>query len=120
MKEGKLPGLMSAGAGKVARVTGAGRGIGQQIAISLAENGYRTGLVDKLSAELSATAEHIERMGGEVVTVTGDVTNPANVEHCYDTVEKCFERIDVLVNNAGYAEGSVASPRRIRTTGGRS
>lgn len=89
--------------GKVALVTGAARGIGRQIAITLAKHNYRMGLVDKLSAELSVTAGHIKRMGGEVVTVTGDVTDPENVEHCCATVEKHFEHIDVLVNNAGYA-----------------
>jgi 3-oxoacyl-[acyl-carrier protein] reductase len=103
VKEGTLSGLNSADAGKVALVTGAGRGIGRQIAITLAENGYRTGIVDKLSAELSATAEHIERLGGEVVTITGDVADPTDVQHCCDTMEKYFGRIDVLVNNAGYA-----------------
>lgn len=95
--------INDSGAGKVALVTGAGRGIGRQIAITLAENGYRTGLVDKLSADLSATAEHIEGIGGEVVTVTGDVTDQADVHHCCETVEKYFGHIDVLVNNAGYA-----------------
>ncbi|MFI6245449.1 SDR family NAD(P)-dependent oxidoreductase [Streptomyces sp. NPDC051016] len=95
--------LESAGAGKVALVTGAARGIGRQIAITLSKHGYRLGLVDKLAADLSVTAEHIERMGGEVVTVTGDVADPEHVDHCCDTVEKRFERIDVLVNNAGYA-----------------
>ncbi|MEV5144692.1 SDR family oxidoreductase [Streptomyces sp. NPDC052727] len=98
-----MSGLESVGSGKVALVTGAARGIGRQIAITLAKHGYSLGLVDKLPAELSVTAEHIERMGGEVVTVTGDVTNPENVDHCCDAVEKRFDRIDVLVNNAGYA-----------------
>ncbi|MFJ1836746.1 SDR family NAD(P)-dependent oxidoreductase [Streptomyces sp. NPDC088175] len=103
MEEGTLSGPESVGAGQVALVTGAARGIGRQIAITLAKYGYRMGLVDKLSDELAVTAEHIARMGGEVVTVTGDVTDPENVEHCCDTVEKCFDPVDVLVNNAGYA-----------------
>ncbi|MET8767162.1 SDR family oxidoreductase [Streptomyces sp. NPDC004658] len=98
-----MSGLESVGSTKVALVTGAARGIGRQIAITLAKHGYSLGLVDKLPAELSVTAEHIERMGGEVVTVTGDVTNPENVDHCCDAVEKRFDGIDVLVNNAGYA-----------------
>ncbi|MCA1219627.1 SDR family NAD(P)-dependent oxidoreductase [Streptomyces sp. 8L] len=96
-------GVGSADTGKVALVTGAARGIGRQISITLAKHGYHLGLVDKLSADLSVTAENIERMGGEVVSVTGDVSNPENVEHCCDTVEKRFGHVDVLVNNAGYA-----------------
>lgn len=96
-----MSGPESVGAGQVALVTGAARGIGRRIAITLARYGYRTGLVDSLSDELAVTAEHIARMGGEVVTVTGDVTSPENVEHCCDTVEKCFDPVDVVVDNAG-------------------
>jgi len=96
-----LSGVNNAGVGNVALVTGAARGIGRQIALRLAEGGCRVGLVDRLPADLATTAELIERSGGEVLTVTADVSDPADVDRSCDAVVKCFGDIDVLVNNAG-------------------
>ncbi|MEC3979813.1 SDR family NAD(P)-dependent oxidoreductase [Amycolatopsis sp. H20-H5] len=103
IKETALSEPTNAGANKVVLITGAGRGIGRQIAITLAEHGYQLGLVDKLSADNLSTAEHIKRIGGEALTVTGDVANAKDVNRCCDAVEKYFGHIDILINNAGYS-----------------
>lgn len=87
---------------KSALITGATRGIGKQIAITLAKQGYNIALnYRKENEELENTKKEIEEIGVQVLAVKGDV---ANFEDCEkfvkQTIEK-FEQIDVLVNNAG-------------------
>ena len=97
-KGGTLTGQQQSEDGRVALVTGAGRGIGRQFAITLAKAGYRLGLVDRLETNLEETASLI---GDPVVAVTGDVASPADVERACAAVEQRFGPVDVLVNNAG-------------------
>ena len=87
---------------KSALITGATRGIGKQIAITLAKQGYNIALnYRKENEELENTKKEIEEIGVQVLAVKGDV---ANFEECENFVKQVIERfgqIDVLVNNAG-------------------
>ena len=87
---------------KCALITGATRGIGKQIAITLAKQGYNIALnYRKENEELENTKKEIEEIGVQVIAVKGEV---ANFEDCENFVKQVIERfgqIDVLVNNAG-------------------
>ena len=87
---------------KCALITGATRGIGKQIAITLAKQGYNIALnYRKENEELENTNKEIEEIGVQVLAVKGDVANFENCENFVKQVIERFGQIDVLVNNAG-------------------
>ncbi len=87
---------------KCALITGATRGIGKQIAITLAKQGYNIALnYRKENEELENTKKEIEEIGVQVLAVKGDVANFENCEKFVKQVIERFGQIDVLVNNAG-------------------
>ncbi len=87
---------------KCALITGATRGIGKQIAITLAKQGYNIALnYRKENEELENTKKEIEKIGVQILAVKGDVANFEDCENFVKQVIERFEQIDVLVNNAG-------------------
>lgn len=87
---------------KVALITGATRGIGKQIALELASQGYNIALnYRKQNEELEALKKEIESQNVKYLTVYGDVSNYEDVEKFIKEIIKEFGKIDVLVNNAG-------------------
>ncbi len=88
--------------GRTALVTGGGRGIGQAIALALANAGCDVAL-NYLSreADASATAEAIRGLGRRALVVQGDVTRSADIERMLAAVDRDLGPIDILVNNAG-------------------
>lgn len=93
--------------GKVALVTGSGRGIGRGCALAFAEVGANVVCSARTQEQIDDTAAHVEKLGGEALAVTCDVTDPAQLDALVDRTVERFGRIDVLVNNAG---GSPPSP----------
>lgn len=93
---------------KVAFITGATRGIGKQIALTLAEQGYDIALnYRKENEELTNVKEQIEETGRRCIAVQGDVSI---YEDCEKMVSKIIEelgKIDVLVNNAGITKDNL-------------
>lgn len=85
--------------GKVAVVTGANTGLGQGMAVALAEAGAKVVLVGRRSC--AKTAEKIAEFGGESVEVLADLSLVESVEKVMDGALKAFGRVDILVNNAG-------------------
>ncbi|HXG39090.1 MAG TPA: SDR family NAD(P)-dependent oxidoreductase [Bacteroidota bacterium] len=85
----------------VALVTGAGRGIGKAIAITLATEGSTAVLVARTKSELESVRSEIEGRGGKAIALPADITKPEQVHLVFDEVSKQFGRLDILVNNAG-------------------
>jgi NAD(P)-dependent dehydrogenase (short-subunit alcohol dehydrogenase family) len=87
--------------GKVAVVTGAGRGLGQRAAMRLARLGAQVALVARSPEQVETTATLIRRDGGRSLAVPGDVSRPAAVQDLKTMVEKKFGAPSILVNAAG-------------------
>lgn len=88
-------------AGKVAWVTGAGRGLGRAIALAFAEEGADLFLTARSEPELAEVARLVEERGCSAAFEVSDVRSRARVEAAYRGAVARFGRVDVLVNNAG-------------------
>lgn len=86
--------------GKVALVTGAGRGIGREIALRLASEGAVV-VVNSLSDSAEKTAEDIRANGGQSLAISADVSSQEAVEKMFEKAAFTYGNIDILVNNAG-------------------
>ena len=87
---------------KVALITGATRGIGKQIALTLAKQGFDIAVNYRTANDsLDETVKEIESYGVQCLAVQGDVSKFEDCENITKHVIEKFERIDVLVNNAG-------------------
>jgi NAD(P)-dependent dehydrogenase (short-subunit alcohol dehydrogenase family) len=86
---------------KVALVTGAGRGLGQSVALAYARQGAQVIAVSRTQSELDRTAAMVEAGGGQVLTMSLDLSQEDQVRHMADWALSKFGRLDVLVNNAG-------------------
>jgi len=85
---------------KIAIVTGAGQGIGKEIAITLAKEGTKVVVTD-LTDKINDVAKEIEKLGSETMAIKMDVTNKEQIENVVKRTLEKFGRIDILVNNAG-------------------
>lgn len=86
---------------KYAVITGSSRGIGAELAKSLARDGYSVAVCYNASAEKAKeVAETIALDDTFVVTVKMDLEDPDSVKDAFDYVRRCFPRVDLLVNNA--------------------
>ena len=94
--------------GKVALVTGAGQSIGVGIATTLAEAGAAVAVNDLVAERAEATAALIREQGGTAFVAPFDVTDYDAVFAAVATIEAELGPVDVLVNNAGIAEGAGA------------
>ncbi len=94
--------------GKVAVVTGAGKGLGEQIALALAEAGADLALVGRNRRNLEAVAARARRMGRKVIVIRADVRREKDVARMGRQAYESFKRIDILVNNAGVIQRAPA------------
>jgi 3-oxoacyl-[acyl-carrier protein] reductase len=87
---------------KVAIVTGAGRGIGRQIAIDLAVEGCKIAIISRTSRQLDKVSNEISKMkkNAEVIVIPSDISGLKNIETLVKSVMDRFGKIDILVNNA--------------------
>ncbi|MBI1375156.1 MAG: SDR family NAD(P)-dependent oxidoreductase [Phycisphaera sp.] len=85
----------------VAIVTGAGRGIGKAIALSLAQEGCRVALAARSEKELHVVAEMMEEMPGEGFIVATDLTDEAQVAALVAKTVERWGQLDIVINNAG-------------------
>ena len=93
--------------GKVALITGSGRGIGRSIAMKLASDGARLVINDLDADPAQETVDAIKAIGGEAVACVGSVTAPDFSERFIGTAGEHFKGLDIIVNNAGYTWDNV-------------
>ena len=93
--------------GKVALITGSGRGIGRSIALKLASEGASVVVNDLDEAPALETVDAIRAMGGRAVACVGSVTAPDFAERFIGTAVSEFKGLDIIVNNAGYTWDNV-------------
>ncbi len=93
---------------KTALITGATRGIGKQIALTLAQNGYDIAINYRTENDaLKETKKQIEEKGVKCLTVQGDVSNFEDCEKFVKEIIEEYGKIDVLVNNAGITKDTL-------------
>jgi 3-hydroxybutyrate dehydrogenase len=90
----------------VVLVTGGSRGIGRAIALAFARAGASVAVAARSEAGIGAVAREIGEAGGRALAVPCDVTDRASVERALDRARASLGPIDVLVNNAGWAESA--------------
>ena len=90
--------------GKVALVTGGGRGIGRGIALRLARDGADIALVDVKDDLIAGVAREVEALGRKATTFKADVGDRAQVYAAVDHAEQALGGFDIMVNNAGIAQ----------------
>ncbi len=86
--------------GKIAIVTGGGRGIGRAIALGLAKAGASVVVTSRTQKEIEAVVEEIQKSGGKALAVVTDLTVNDQLENLVQATVKEFGKIDILVNNA--------------------
>jgi NAD(P)-dependent dehydrogenase (short-subunit alcohol dehydrogenase family) len=89
--------------GKVAVVTGAGRGLGRAMCLALADAGADLVATARTRSQIDETADLVREKGRRCLTVTTDVTDSPSVQAMVDATLKEYGRVDILVNNAGGA-----------------
>jgi NAD(P)-dependent dehydrogenase (short-subunit alcohol dehydrogenase family) len=90
----------------VALVTGAGRGIGREIALALAREGCHVAVAARSSDQVDATAAAVASLGVQTVALVLDVTDEGAVARGVASIAASLGPVDVLVNNAGIAESA--------------
>lgn len=93
--------------GKYALVTGAGRGIGREIALTLAKAGASVGVCDVDISTAESTAAEVKALGASSLALRCDVSRASDIAQMVLDFDACFPAIDILVNNAGITRDSL-------------
>lgn len=92
---------------RIALVTGAGTGIGREVALALMQAGFTVVLAGRRSEPLEAVAREGAAIGARSLAVAADISDPASVKALFRRVSETFGRLDLLVNNAGISSPAV-------------
>jgi 3-oxoacyl-[acyl-carrier protein] reductase len=88
---------------KVIIVTGAGRGLGKAIALTLAKEKSKLVLLARTQSELESVAESVKAFGAEALVLSTDLRKPEQIKSAVKKVLETYNTIDVLINNAGFS-----------------
>jgi NADP-dependent 3-hydroxy acid dehydrogenase YdfG len=83
-------------------ITGASKGIGRVLALTLAEAGHAVGLVARSADDLATLKAEIEAKGGKAEVFVGDVANEKLAKKAVEKMVKRFGKLDIMINNAGF------------------
>lgn len=86
---------------KIALITGSGSGIGKAIAMKFAAEGCKVAIADINLSQAQIAVDEIEAVGGKAIAVQVDVANKSSVQQLVRVILQRFDRIDILINNAG-------------------
>ncbi len=103
---------MNNSANNVVVITGASSGIGQAIALYLAYKPFSLVLVARRLDRVNALVDRINQQGGRAIAVKADVTRQEEVQHAIDAAVAAYQRVDVLINNAGFMAIAPISERK--------
>jgi gluconate 5-dehydrogenase len=103
MKPSELFGLE----GKVAMIAGGGGGIGSQLAAGMCEAGADLVLVDRAGAPLKASCSLVQELGKDPLSISADLTDPAEADRAVSQAVEHFGRVDIIVNAIGGGAGKV-------------
>ncbi len=92
--------------GRVALVTGGGRGIGREIALAFAREGLAVAVAARTLSQVEETAEAVRALGAKALPVALDVTDAGAIPAAVKAMTGALGPVDVLVNNAGIAEAA--------------
>ncbi|MCQ4445926.1 SDR family oxidoreductase [Enterobacter cloacae] len=93
---------MNNSANKVIVITGASSGIGEAIAVHLANKPFSLVLVARRLERINALVDRIIQQGGQAIAVKADVTRQEEVQRAIEAAIAAYQRVDVLINNAGF------------------
>jgi NAD(P)-dependent dehydrogenase (short-subunit alcohol dehydrogenase family) len=99
--------------GKVALITGGGRGIGRQAALLFAREGARVVVADMSADGVKETVALINQAGGQAMSVVADMTKPADITAMVAVTVKAHGRLDCAFNNAGIAAYQVGASGKL-------
>jgi NAD(P)-dependent dehydrogenase (short-subunit alcohol dehydrogenase family) len=95
---------------RIALVTGAGRGIGRAIAISLAQAGAKVGITARTASELDDAVKTVQKAGGQAVAIVADLMQKDAPAKILEQMTAKLGPVDILVNNAGIGSSSDPKP----------
>ena len=95
---------MSSLEGKVAIVTGAGRGIGKAVSVSLAKAGCRVVLAARTREQIEAVQKEILSQGGDALAIPTDLTVDEDIQRLVEESQAKWGAVDILINNAGWGK----------------
>ena len=93
---------------RVVLVTGGGRGIGQAIAVAMAEEGADVLVAARTEDQLAETVQKIEATGRKGIAIPADLSQRATIAEFIESIKAHYASIDILVNNAGIGSGANA------------
>ncbi len=96
---------------QTALVTGASRGIGEQIALAFAREGAAVAITARSAQELELLKAQMNSMGARGVPIVADLSERGAIDHVWEQVQKEFDHLDILLNNAGI--GSSPNPKPV-------